>query len=234
MKRTNSEIRKQARQALDNGNWGKGIMVTVICALFSITYMLLFYRDPGAINNESVPEAILINTSSILWVLLCFPLQWGVSIFFLHIVRQKEVKYGNLFDGYKDFFRILFTSLLQTIYTQLWSLLLIIPGIVKAISYSMTSFVLHDHPELKYNGAIEESMRLMKGSKMKLFILYLSFIGWGILCMLTLGIGFFLLVPYIQASKAAFYQDLLCIDASNSEAVDISDIPEQEISAKEI
>lgn len=234
MKRTNSEIRKQARQALDNGNWGKGIMATVICALLGVTYMLLFYRDPDAIEHSTVLEAILIKTSSILWVLLCFPLQWGFSIFFLHIVRQKEVKYGNLFDGYRDFFRILFTSLLQTIYTQLWSLLLIIPGIVKALSYSMTSFVLHDHPELKYNGAIEESMRLMKGSKMKLFILYLSFIGWGILCILTLGIGFFLLQPYIQTSKAAFYQDLLSIDASNSEAADISDIPEQENSVKEI
>jgi len=218
MKRTNSEIRKQARQALDGGNWGKGIIATII-------YMLLIGVYPDIINFMW-PEAIMFKSSSILWVFLCLPFQWGFFVFFLHIVRGEQVKYGNLFNGYSDFFRILFTSLLQGIYTLLWSLLLIIPGIVKALSYSMTPFVLQDHPELKYNAAIEESMRLMKGSKMKLFILYLSFIGWALLCVLTLGLGFLLLEPYIQASKAAFYQDLLSIDASNNESLDSSGSPE--------
>lgn len=93
-------------------------------------------------------------------------------------------------------------------YTLLWSLLLIIPGIVKACSYAMTPYILYDNPKLQGNAAIELSMRMMRGHKMKLCVLYLSFIGWFLLCILTLGIGFLWLKPYVQASKAAFYEDV--------------------------
>lgn len=226
MKRTNSEIRKQARQALD-GNWGKGIIATII-------YLLIMGTYPNIISFAAPQDRGLLS-SSLIWVLLCLPFQWSFFVFFLHIIRDDRVSYGNLFDGYSDFFRILFTCLLQSIYTFLWSLLLIVPGIVKALSYSMTPFVLRDHPELKYNSAIEESMRLMKGSKMKLFVLYLSFIGWAILCILTFGIGFLFLEPYIQSSKAAFYQDLLSVDAENIEnATKAEDIPSETSSVQEL
>ena len=115
---------------------------------------------------------------------------------------------GALFDGFRDFGRIFLTLFLQGVYTLLWTLLLIIPGIVKAYSYAMTSYILYDNPELQGNAAIEKSMRMMRGHKLELFLLHLSFIGWALLCILTLGIGLFWLVPYVQASQAAFYEDV--------------------------
>ena len=98
--------------------------------------------------------------------------------------------------------------LLQKVYIFLWTLLLIIPGIIKAFSYAMTSYILKDNPEIKNNEAIEKSMQMMQGHKMDLFLLYLSFIGWAILSVLTLGIGFIFLTPYVNAAVSHFYEDL--------------------------
>lgn len=135
------------------------------------------------------------------------PLAYGLYCFFLGISRDEPVTNGNLFDGFKDFKRIFLTTLLQNIYTLLWTLLLIVPGIIKSYSYAMTPYVLKDNPELSNNAAIEESMRMMEGKKMKLFLLDLSFIGWAILSVLTLCIGFLFLIPYIYTARAHFYED---------------------------
>ena len=91
-----------------------------------------------------------------------------------------------------------------------WVIVLIpalIPAFVKSLSYSMTPFILYDKREMGTK-AIDLSMKMMKGHKMALFILYLTFIGWGILCIFTLGIGYFWLVPYINASLAGFYEEV--------------------------
>ena len=111
-----------------------------------------------------------------------------------------------LFDGYKDFQRIVFTSLLMYLYTFLWMLLLIVPGIIKGISYSQTLYVLKDNPELTTNAAIERSMAMMEGYKMKYFILQLSFIGWILLVILTCGILSLWITPYMSAANANFYE----------------------------
>lgn len=195
MIQSNSEIRKQARTALE-GNWGKGVIATLILFLLMSSFPTIYsFVDP---------KAYWVNA----WTLLCFPLSWGFYIFFLNIFRNNEPSYGSLFHGYKDFVRIFLTILLQAIYTFLWTLLLIVPGIIKSLSYAMTPFVLKDHPELSYDAAISESSRMMKGYKMKLFLLELSFIGWIILALLTLGFGFLILQPYMQTALAAFYEDL--------------------------
>ena len=127
----------------------------------------------------------------------------------LDVVRGgNDVNIGTLFAGFNDFGRIVGTKLLKAIYTFLWSLLLVIPGIVKMYSYAMTDYILRDEPQLANNAAIEKSMSMMDGNKMKLFMLDLSFIGWAILCMFTLGIGYLFLQPYVEASHVAFYEDL--------------------------
>lgn len=102
----------------------------------------------------------------------------------------------------------LFTVVVSLIYAVLWALLLIIPGIVKAYSYAMTPYILYDNPKLQGNAAIELSMRMMRGHKLELFLLHLSFIGWFLLCILTLGIGFLWLTPYVHSTQAAFYEDV--------------------------
>ncbi len=196
MNRTNSELRKMSRNALD-GHWGGSAAVVLIYYLITASLPL------GSLLSGC--DSPLFN----LWSLLCLPLGWGLSVYFLTVSRGEEAGLPVLFMGYKDFVRIFFTYFLQSIYIFLWTLLLIIPGIVKSLSYAMTPYVLRDNPEMKYDAAITESMRLMDGHKMKLFLLILSFIGWALLCLLTFGIGYLLLVPYMQTSVASFYDDLV-------------------------
>ena len=100
----------------------------------------------------------------------------------------------------------------MNVFIFLWSLLLIIPGIIKSYSYAMTPYILVDKPELSANEAIEESMRLMSGHKFDLFYLQLSFIGWFILALLTAGIGFLWLTPYYNSTVASFYLSLKAED----------------------
>lgn len=186
MLKQNSELRAEARVALTD----KWVMAAVATLVMGAVFAAASY----------IPVAGTI--------LVSLPVMYGYAIVMLNVFRGDEVNIGGLFDGFSDFGRIVGTKLLQAIYTFLWMLLLIIPGIIKHYSYAMTDFILKDRPELSNNAAIEKSMAMMDGNKMKLFLLDLSFIGWAILCLFTLGIGYFFLQPYIQAAHAAFYEDL--------------------------
>lgn len=175
-------------------------------------YCKLWHRiaDAYYIRNNIIAYSNIFS-------LLLIPMSWGATITFLEVSRGMKVNYGNLTKGYHDFTRIFLTILLKGIYTLLWSLLLIIPGIVKSYSYAMTEFVLVDRPDLAYNEAIEESMRLMQGNKWRLFVLDLSFLGWALLCILTLGIGYLFLAPYMEVAHAHFYADLKADDQEFSD-----------------
>ena len=94
------------------------------------------------------------------------------------------------------------------LYSFLWSLLLVIPGIYASYGYAMTSYILAENPDLTAREAISRSKQLMDGHRLDLFILQLSFIGWAILSALTLGIGSLWLNPYTEAATAAFYRNL--------------------------
>ncbi len=94
------------------------------------------------------------------------------------------------------------------VYVLLWSLLLIIPGIIATYSYAMTEFILAEHPDLTASEAIAQSKEMMSGNRWRLFCLHFSFIGWDILSSLTLGIGNLWLRPYKQAANAAFYREI--------------------------
>lgn len=190
MLKLNSELRAVSRTTL-SGNW-------MMAALATLVYLLI----AGGVS--SIPVA-----GSVLAIIVTYPLAYGFAILFLDLFREgKPIDIGRLFDGFKDFGRVWGTLILVAIYTILWTCLLIIPGIVKSYSYALTPFILKDEPELKYNAAIEKSMRMMNGYKMKLFLLDLSFIGWMILSILTLGIGLLFLQPYMNTARAAFYEDL--------------------------
>lgn len=111
-----------------------------------------------------------------------------------------------IFDGFKNFGNVFILNLLISIYTFLWTLLFIIPGIVKGLSYSMANFIMAENPDIKPSDAIKESQKLMDGNKLDYFVLGLSFIGWHILDIFTLGILSIWLQPYIYTTKAAFYE----------------------------
>lgn len=192
--------------------WGESAILILLYLLIGGTVSY----GPGLLMpsaTSNITSSVTINIIS----LLLIPMSWGVTITFLEVSRGMKVNYRNLTKGYHDFTRIFLTILLKGIYTLLWSLLLIIPGIVKSYSYAMTEFVLVDRPDLAYNEAIEESMRLMQGNKWRLFVLDLSFLGWALLCILTLGIGYLFLAPYMEVAHAHFYADLKADDQEFSD-----------------
>ena len=153
--------------------------------------------------------AISLVASSVSGLLSLFllPMQYSYEVAFLENKRTgAEFKLEKLFDGYKDFLRIFGTLLLEGIYVFLWGLLLIVPGVIKSISYSQIHFVLKDNPELSFNAAIERSMAMMEGRKMQYFLLQLSFIGWILLAIITCGVLSLWVNPYISATNAHFYE----------------------------
>lgn len=195
MIRSASQMRAAARAAL-SGKWGGAVLLTLI-------YMLVMGAVPVAAGYY------LFNGSDSILQFLLLPLSYSFVVAFLENSRNgNEYKVNQLLEGFYDYKRILLTFLLVGVYTLLWMLLFVIPGIIKSYSYSMTAYILKDNPDLKYNGAIERSMAMMKGHKFDLFYLQLTFIGWGLLCLLTCGIGFLWLSPYMSSAMANFYEDV--------------------------
>lgn len=140
-------------------------------------------------------------------------LMFGMCRVFLQLVRSQKNKIdvADLFCGSEHFGDLLVLYLLQGLFTFLWTLLFIIPGIVKSYAYSMAFFIKHDHPEYDWKMCLDESQRYMKGYKWQLFCLDFSFIGWILLSILTCGIGMLWVVPYQFAAHANFYENLRAI-----------------------
>ena len=170
-----------------------GWMATL--AIFGITFIIIF---------------ILIMTAVILIdVFICNPVEVGCKRYFLRNLNEKA-QVGNIgyaFDNnYKNITKTMF---FRDLYTVLWTLLLIIPGIVKSYEYQMIPYLLAENPQMTKEQAFAESKRMMTGQKWRAFVLDLSFIGWNILSALTLGIlGIFYVQPYMDATHAALYEAL--------------------------
>ena len=190
----NAELRAQARSQL-RGSWMPAVGV---CCVYG-----LLVSVAGAF--AAIPLLILGG-----------PLTLGYEGYFLRKARGESAIIENLFDGFNNFGRSFVLFLLQGIFICLWSLLLVVPGIIKAFSYSMAFFILRDNPEMSGLDAITASKKMMKGYKGKLFCLCFSFIGWCFLCVLTCGIGYFWLGPYMQLSMANFYEDIKGVSKENS------------------
>ena len=158
----------------------------------------------------------------------------GYSKFNLELVDKKSPSISNLFSYFPHWQTVALTEFLKGIYVFLWSLpfiitgiialvaltylikdiyiflwpLLFIPGIIASYSYMMTPYILADNPELSASEAIKISKQMMRGNRWRLFCLKISFFGWSILCILTLGIGFLWLTPYMNAAIAEFYREI--------------------------
>lgn len=195
--KTNKELRADAREQL-KGRWASAIGIVF---LYGVIVGLL-----SLLNRIPFLESTFLGT--IIIFVLSAPLALGLIIFSLKFKRGEQYSVGTLFDGFKQFGSALGLYLWVALWIFLWMLLLIIPGIIKAISYSMSYYILADNPNVGIRNALNLSKQLMNGFKWKLFVLQLSFIGWGILSILTLGIGFLWLSPYMQISMANFYDDV--------------------------
>ena len=185
---------REAGWAQLGGKWGEAVM-------FTIVYMLI------ALCATSIEGALW--ESSLISTLLLIPMQYAYGIAFLDNLRSgKKIEIASLFSGFDDFLRIVGTYLLVGIYLFLWSLLLIVPGIIKYLEYSQTVYVLKDNPELSFNAAINRSREMMKGHRLEYFCLYFSFIGWIFLQIITLGIASLWVTPYMSATFANYYEKL--------------------------
>lgn len=177
----NNQIRSEARQLL-TGKWWMLALIWIIISLLS---------SLSPIN-----------------LIIMGPLTLGISMVFLKIYRKEDFQLEEIFQGFNDFARSLTAYLLIALYVFLWGLLLIVPGIIAAISYSMTFFILAEDPKISATEAMRQSRQMMHGHKGEYFWLMLSFIGWFIVSCFTFGLGFLLLQSYVSMSSAIFYKRL--------------------------
>ncbi|MEY2794210.1 MAG: hypothetical protein RJA76_2202 [Bacteroidota bacterium] len=218
---TNSEITSNAREKL-TGKWLPAIIAFLITSilssfnLFTEDHLNLPLTIPFSFLDtdqyEEIVNSVHFNLGYLSNILLGGAFAFGQALFGLQLIRKNNAEIELIFGGFKDlnrYFVFLAAHLIISIFTLLWMLLLIIPGIVAALSYSMTFYILVDHPNLGSLDAIERSKLLMKGHKWQLFKLYMRFIALGLLCILTLGIGFLWLIPYANICLSQFYIQLI-------------------------
>lgn len=132
----------------------------------------------------------------------------GLIQYNLDLIDGRDVELGQIFSKAPMFGKAFWLRLRMSIFTALWTLLFIIPGIIKVYAYSMSGFILTENPEMTAKEAMNVSQKMMKGNKWRLFCLELSFIGWKILGVLSLGIGMLWVTPYYNAAIAAFYDEI--------------------------
>ncbi len=179
------KVKVKAKLAL-KGNWLGAIMVFILFVLLAV-----------------------VLSSSGIGMIFSGLLAFGYAICSLELIKTKKVKLGAFFGGmFKRFFKRWGAGLLIELYTFLWSLLFLIPGLIKYYAYAMTPYIMAEKPDMGINDAITRSRQIMKGHKWQLFLLDLSFIGWMLLSILTLGIALVYVWPYYNAAKAAFYKEI--------------------------
>jgi uncharacterized membrane protein len=226
---SSKELKQQAKDSL-KGRWGQAVLLNLIPTLIAIAIIMIIavpialllansYSDPSTTqdmannmsNGTSGGGGIFSGVISALFMS-------GISWTYLDILRGKKTQIEPFKDAFRGFSKlfiggVILLAILIAIFTSLWALLLVIPGIIKSYSYSQSYFIYYDvvtetGEKPKVLDTITASRKLMNGYKGKLFWLDLSFIGWHLLALLTAGIGYLWLNPYITATKAAFYEQL--------------------------
>ena len=228
-----NDLKEQALATL-RGKWGSFVGLTFLYILLYVLASGL--AQYGAIFQGSsfTKLAYLLTIIGAIIMILFVPMQYGYYIAHLNSSRQDlPADIGDLFCGYKRFVDVFVTLLLQflavfaalipyfvffgvSLATHLIEshifmvivvgFLLLIPGLILGLAYTLVPFILHDHPELHPAGVLSESRMMMKGHKWELFLLMLSFFGWLLLAVFTFGIGLLWLTPYMSMTLVKFYE----------------------------
>ena len=201
----NQDYKNEALKAL-SGSWPHSLVATIIyLAILSFLAMPSYMISFGITFPSYISEG-----SGIIFILIVYPMALGFTNSFRLLYETGDNRLTrNAFSlGFDNWIHNVLGMLLTDVFIVLWSLLFLIPGIIKCFSYAMTPYILVEHPEMSVNKAIDESIYLMDGHKFDYFYLALSFIGWIILSIMSFGIGFIWLIPYMQTTMAAFYADL--------------------------
>ena len=231
-----SDFRRIAREGLA-GHWGIAVIAGLIAGLLGAAsggsnLKINYNYDGGQVNLSIADHQIYSSTEGwlseltpilvggALYIILVglvlaavyFVLSSVVSVgygkFNLDLADRREAGIGTLFGYFPHWKNVALAMLLKEVYVFLWSLLLVIPGIIAAFSYAMTHYILAEHPHIGPGEALRWSRDMMRGNRWRLFCLGFSFIGWDLLNILTLGIGSLWLRPYKHAAYAAFYRDV--------------------------
>lgn len=204
------------------GRWTVPVLITltlmIIEFLFNIPDFMHISIDElkEMFTNPEVAASISAQTNSttalsLVSVFVAFIFTYAEAGVYLKMSRSPDpVNYGMFIEGFANFWRALLIGLWQFLWIFLWSLLLFIPGIIKSIAYSQMIYLGNEYPEIGTRKLMKISMIITKGHKGDLFVMYLSFIGWGVLnLILTLGIGSLWLTPYINMSMTNAYHAML-------------------------
>ena len=158
--------------------------------------------------GSAVYIALAAIVIAVIYFVLGSIIQIGYARFNLELVDYHDPSFDSLFAYFSYWKTTTVARLLQSLYVLLWTLLLIIPGIIAGYNYAMTAYILAEHPELTASEAIDRSKQMMSGNRWRFFCLQFSFIGWDILSAVTLGVGSLWVRPYRQAAYAAFYREV--------------------------
>lgn len=186
---TRVELKSAAKEQI-KGNIGKLLLVMII--IFAIGLVCGFIPFVGSIIAFIITPALSL----------------GVYKIYLKLTKKEEMTIGDMFSGFNQTGRALWLNILIAVFTWLWSLLFVIPGIVKSFAYSMAYLVLADNPEFTAREALNKSKEIMNGHKWDLFVLCLSFFWWYLLVGITFGLAGIYVVPYVNATIANFYNSI--------------------------
>lgn len=148
------------------------------------------------------------RVGGILAFLFSAPMTLAFARIHLNMTKGEKVELKELLESFNDFGRSVLLNLLIVVFTILWSFLLIVPGIIKAISYSMSFYIMADNQDMDAFEALNESKRMMEGHKWEYFVLIISFILWWLLGAITCGLAFIYVEPYQNVTLANFYNKI--------------------------
>ena len=193
---SNKDLMSQAREAL-SGRWD-----------LAVGAFLVYMPIVLALGYAPLQYPLLRLSGNMVMLLVGGAFVLGITTFSLAIARKEKTNLEMFFSGFNYFVKALVLFLLTILFVLLWTLLLIIPGIIAAFSYSLVFFIMSDDPNIGAMEAIDKSKKMMYGYKWKFFCLGLRFIFWILLGFLTLGIGFLWIIPYLSVCCAKFYDDV--------------------------
>lgn len=218
-----AELKALAKQQI-KGNIGMLFLISLIIGLIT-----------GAASSALGGGAAVVS------FLLTPPFTFSTILIYQNLILGTRPEVKDIFKGFKNYVPCISVGFFVSLFTFLWSLLFVIPGIVKSYSYAMSMYILADNPEKSRKECMSESMQMMDGHKMDLFVLDLSFIGWYLLGAITFGIALIWIIPYVNATQVNFYNSIKPVVVTEApvestpviEEAPVEEAPTEETSAAE-